>query len=38
MICSDAAQLPETPVLVLLAWYLRVLSLEGLAESMLSRG
>ncbi len=37
MTCSEAAH-PETPILVPLAWYLRVLSLEGLVESILSYG
>jgi len=38
VICSDAAHLPETPVLVLLAWYLRVLAFERLAESLILGG
>jgi len=33
-ICGDAAALPEAPVLVLLAWYLRVLAFEELMEQI----
>lgn len=33
-VCADAAALPETPILVLLAWYLRVLAFELLGESI----
>ncbi len=33
-ICCDAARSPETPLLVLLAWYLRVLAFEKLAEAV----
>lgn len=32
-VCSDAANLPETTILVLLAWYLRVLEFEKLMEA-----
>jgi len=32
-VCASAASLAETPVLVLLAWYLRVLEFEKLAET-----
>ena len=37
-VCSDAAQLEEAPVLVLLAWYLRVLEFEMLTESVVVCG
>jgi len=33
-VCADAAGRPETPVLVLLAWYLRVLAFEQLTEAI----
>ena len=33
-VCEQAAQLPETAVLVLLAWYLRVLAFETLIETI----
>ncbi|HEV2446560.1 MAG TPA: hypothetical protein VGS58_11580 [Candidatus Sulfopaludibacter sp.] len=33
-ICGEAAQVPETPVLVLLAWYLRILAFEILTETI----
>ncbi len=33
-VCCDAAGNPETPLLVLLAWYLRVLDFERLTESV----
>jgi hypothetical protein len=34
MVCSNAVHLAETPILVLLAWYLRVLAFEKLTESI----
>lgn len=37
-VCSGAAVLPETPVLVLLAWYLRVLDFEMLIEAIPGTG
>ena len=37
-ICGKAAGLPEAPVLVLLAWYLRVLAFEMLADSVPGTG
>jgi hypothetical protein len=33
-VCGEAALLPETPILVLLAWYLRVMAFEILTESI----
>jgi hypothetical protein len=33
-VCGDAAGLPEAPVLLLLAWYLRVLAFELLTEAI----
>ncbi|HTQ57085.1 MAG TPA: hypothetical protein VMI94_21600 [Bryobacteraceae bacterium] len=33
-ICGNAAGLPEAPVLLLVAWYLRVLAFEKLAENI----
>lgn len=33
-LCGEAAQLPETAVLVLLAWYLRVVAFETLTEQI----
>jgi hypothetical protein len=33
-VCGKAAQVPETAVLVLLAWYLRVLAFETLVEAI----
>jgi hypothetical protein len=37
-ICGDAAALPETPVLLLLAWYLRVLAFKVSSESIPGAG
>jgi hypothetical protein len=37
-VCGKAAQVPETAVLVLLAWYLRVLDFETLVEKIPSVG
>jgi len=33
-VCQEAAQRPETAILVLLAWYLRVLAFETLVEAI----
>lgn len=33
-VCEQAAQMPETAVLVLLAWYLRVLAFQNLTEAI----
>jgi len=38
IVCCDAAPLAETPVLVLLAWYLRVLMFARMAESIVVCG
>ena len=37
-VCGEAAKLPETPILLLLAWYLRVLEFEREAERMTTVG
>ena len=34
-ICSDAMHNEETPVLILLAWYLRILEVLRMSESVL---
>jgi hypothetical protein len=33
-VCEQAAQAPETAVLILLAWYLRVLAFQNLIEAI----
>jgi hypothetical protein len=37
-VCGSAADLPETPVLILLAWFLRLLEFERLVESICVAG
>ncbi len=37
-VCAGAVSHPESPILVLLGWYLRVLAFERLAESVVSVG
>jgi hypothetical protein len=37
-ICSGAADLPETPVLLLLAWFLRIMDFEMLVEGIFRAG
>jgi hypothetical protein len=34
VICAEAAKSPDTPILVLLAWYLRVLEFQKLSECL----
>lgn len=37
-VCADAVESPDTPILVLLAWYLRILEFQRLSESIFGCG